>query len=404
MVLFIGINDLIGDYDNPVYWLPSDLIEQQCNLMTGWNWISLYVKPENGKADLESVFGHAKVFNTIKGKEGFAMNSGTKWASSGLDTVAVGNLYKLKVKNDIYYGISGTMIDTRTTTQTIYPGWNWIGPLSIYNLSLNEAFADLQPTRGDMIKSKNQVAFYDGYKWEGDLTALIPGLGYYYKSFKDHEVSFHYPTIDDATYQAPAVVMRAPGDLPFTPVDHHQFSDNMNVVARVMNGDVELDDLCVAAFVDGECRGVTTATTDGYYMLTVAGNADEAGKNVRFATMFEGQTVWFDEQLQWQSDWIYGDLDEPQIFMMPSTGINDITSGETRIVITPAIVTDVVNVYAGDIIKSASVYSVNGVQLLTAAPEGNEATLNMSHLASGVYLVEVYTYNGTRAVKQVIKR
>ena len=39
------------------------------------------------------------------------------------------------------------------------------------------SFADLSPTRGDIIKSKNQVAFYDGYKWEGDLTAVIPGLG-----------------------------------------------------------------------------------------------------------------------------------------------------------------------------------------------------------------------------------
>ncbi len=83
----------------------------------------------------------------------------------------MGKLYKLKMKADFNHSIVGSMIDTRTTTQTIYPGWNWIGPLSIYNLSLNEAFADLMPTRGDIVKSKNQVAFYDGYKWEGDLTA-----------------------------------------------------------------------------------------------------------------------------------------------------------------------------------------------------------------------------------------
>ncbi|MBQ2163861.1 MAG: hypothetical protein II559_10665 [Muribaculaceae bacterium] len=29
--------------------------------------------------------------------------------------------------------------------------------------------------------------------------------------------------------------------MPFTPVDHHQFSDNMNVVARVVNGDVDVN-------------------------------------------------------------------------------------------------------------------------------------------------------------------
>ena len=397
-------NGLYGDYDTPVVWQPSDIVEQQCNLVNGWNWISLYVQPEPGKADLESLFGHSKTFNTIKGKEGFAMNSGTKWTSTGLDTLAIGNLYKLKVKNDVNVSISGTMIDTRTTTQTIYPGWNWIGPLSIYNLSLSEAFADLQPTRGDIVKSKTQVAFYDGYKWEGDLTAIIPGLGYYYKSNNTDSVTFRYPTIDATSYQAPAVVMSAPRNLPFTPVDHHEFSDNMNVVARVVKGDVEVNDLCIAAFVDGECRGVTTATEDGLYLLTVAGNADEAGKTVRFATVYNGDEVWFSEELQWLSDWIYGDLDEPQVFDLNNTSAIENVISSSRIVITPAVVTDVINVKAGDILSEVNVYSFNGKLIDRFTPDNNQATFNLSHLIDGVYFVEARTYTGARAVKQIIKR
>lgn len=398
-------NSLMGDYDQPLMWQPTGQIDQLCDLKTGWNWISLYVKPEEGMEDLENVFGHAQVFNTIKAKEGFAMNSGSRWVSTGLETVEVGKLYKMKVKNDINYSISGSMIDTRTTTQTIYPGWNWIGPLSIYNLSLNEAFADLMPTRGDIVKSKNQVAFYDGYKWEGDLTTLIPGMGYYYMSFNDEEVTFRYPTID-ATMgsQAPAMVMRAAGELPFTPIDHHQFSDNMNVVAKVMDGNVEIDDLCVAAFIDNECRGVTTATPDGYYMLTVAGNADEAGKTVRFATMYQGQVTWFNERLQWLSDWIYGDLDEPQILNLPTSGIADLMGDETTIIITPTLVTDVVNVHASDQIESVRVFSVNGALMESVSPHENKAVLNLSYLSSGVYFVEVRTADGARAVKQIIKQ
>ena len=398
-------NSLMGDYDLPLMWQPTGQIDQLCSLKTGWNWISLYVKPEEDMDDLESVFGHAQVFNTIKGKEGFAMNNGLRWVSTGLNTVEVGKLYKMKVKNDINYSISGSMIDTRTTTQTIYPGWNWIGPLSIYNLSLNEAFADLMPTRGDIVKSKSQVAFYDGYKWEGDLTTLIPGMGYYYMSFNDEEITFRYPTID-ATMgsQAPAMVMRAAGELPFTPIDHHQFSDNMNVVAKVMDGNVEMDDLCVAAFIDNECRGVTTATPDGYYMLTVAGNADEAGKTVRFATMYQGQVTWFNERLQWLSDWIYGDLDEPQILNLPSSGIADLMGGETTIIITPTLVTDVVNVHASDLVESVRVFSVNGALMESVSPHENKAALNLSHLSSGVYFVEVRTADGARAVKQIIKQ
>ena len=394
-------NGLYGDYDIPVVWQPSDIVEQQCNLANGWNWISLYVQPEPGKADLESIFGHSKTFNTIKGKEGFAMNSGTKWTSTGLDTLAIGNLYKLKVKNDINHSISGTMIDTRTTTQTIYPGWNWIGPLSIYNLSLAEAFADLMPTRGDIVKSKTQVAFYDGYKWEGDLTAIIPGMGYYYKSNNSEPVTFRYPTIDATSYQAPPV-MRAPRNLPFTPVDHYQFSDNMNIVARIVKDDVEVNDLCLAAFVDGECRGVTTATEDGYYLLTVAGNADEAGKTVRFATIYNGEQRWFSEQLQWLSDWIYGDLDEPQILDLNNTSaIENVTAASS---ITITFTGDVINVRAGDILKEVNIYSINGKLIDHFTPDDNHAMLNVSHLIDGVYFVEARTYSGARAIKQIIKR
>ena len=400
-------NDLLGDYDNPVRWQPSNLIDQLCRFHTGWNWISLYVKPDEGKDDLESVFGHARVFNTIKSKEGFAMNNGSSWTTTDLETVDIGKLYKVKVRNDVDYNIVGTMIDTRTATQTIYPGWNWIGPLSIYNLSLEEAFADLQPTRGDIIKSKTQVAFYDGYKWEGELTAVIPGMGYYYKSVNDQPVTFRYPTID-ATYgdtsYAPSIMLHAVGgNMPFTPVDHHQFSDNMNVVARIVKGDIEVTDLCLAAFIDGECRGATCATEDGLYLLTVAGNADEAGKPVHFATIYNGEKVWFAEELQWLSDWIYGDLDEPQLFDLETSGINNVIASSS-IIISPAVVTDVINVTAGDIINEVNVYSVNGSLLDKFTIDDNHATLNLSHLNDGVYFVEARTYSGSRAIKQIIKR
>ena len=359
---------------------------------------------EFGKDDLESVFGHAKVFNTVKGKEGFAMNSGTAWTSKGLESLEVGKLYKLKVKSNIDHNIVGTMIDTRTATQTIYPGWNWIGPLSIYNLSLEEAFADLNPTRGDMIKSKTQVAFYDGYKWEGDLTAVIPGMGYYYKSEGNKAVTFHYPTIDASYVQAAPPVMRAPEQLPFTPVDHHQFSDNMNVVARIVKDGVDVDDLCLAAFVDGECRGVTTATDDGLYLLTIAGNADEAGKNVYFATVYGGEKVWFVERLQWLSDWIYGDLEQPHLFDIDKTSGIDGVISSSSISITPAVVTDVINVRAGDILQEVNVYNVNGKLLDHFTPDDNQATLNLSHLIDGVYFIEARTLNGSRAIKQILKQ
>ena len=397
-------NDMVGNYDDPVRWLPTDQLEQLCRLRTGWNWFSLSVKPDDGQADLESILGHARVFNTIKGKQGFAMNNGIRWTSTGLDTLAIGKLYKLKVNNDVDLNITGMLIDTRTTTQTIYPEWNWIGPLSIYNLSLEEAFADLQPTRGDIIKSKTEVAFYDGYKWEGDLTAIIPGMGYYYKSCNTQAVTFRYPTISANSNLAPPAPMRAPMQLPFTPVDHHQFSDNMNVVARVIDGDTQVDDLCIGAFVDGECRGVTTATDDGLYMLTVAGNADEAGKVVHFATIWGGRQVWFAEQLPWLSDVIYGDLEQPRVFDLQGASAVAYVKASTTITVTPTLVSDVIRVSAGDILRQVNIYALDGKCFDRFAPDADHATFNLSHLAAGTYFVEAITQSGQRAVQQIVKQ
>ena len=399
-------NDLLGDYDNPVKWTASEQIEQLCNLKNGWNWISLYVQPDEDKADLESVFGHAKVFNTIKGKEGFAMNSGSKWTAEGLDTVAVGTLYKIKMTKDVNYNIVGHRINTQETFQTIYPGWNWIGPLSIYNLSLGEAFADLSPMRGDIVKSKNQVAFYDGYKWEGDLGALIPGMGYYYKSNNPDTVIFRYPTIDESYNFAPVMrAARASSNSPFEPVDHHQFSDNMNVVAHLMVDGVRVDTLFIGAFIDDECRGVTTATEDGYYLLTIAGNAEEMGKNVKFATMIDGQIVNINEQLPWVSDIIYGDLDEPVLLTVGSSAVDDIQALGSNITVTPTLVQDAVQVRSDALLGSVTVYSVGGsIVVRLSQINENAVTISLDHVSPGVYFVEAITNDGYRVVKQIIKQ
>ncbi len=165
----------------------------------------------------------------------------------------------------------------------------------------------------------------------------------------------------------------------------------------------EATGLCVAAFVDDECRGVATASSEGIYLLTIAGNAEETGKTVRFATVYGGETMWFDEELPWRGDWIYGDLDEPQLLHLKVSGINDVAA-HSGIMVSPTVVTDVVHVEAGDLLTSVSLYSASGKLLQRLAPGDNHATLNMSYLFSGVYLVEATTQSGARTTKRIVKK
>ncbi len=398
-------NALIGEYDTPVKWNAGTLIHQSCDLAEGWNWISLFAEPAAGHADLESVLGHNRVFNTIKGKEGFAMNNGTSWVASGLDELGVGKMYKVKMKAPATVTITGERVNPNERPQTIYPGWNWIGPLSIFNLSVSEAFADLNPVRGDMVKNQNQVAIYDGYKWEGKLTSVMPGMGYYYMSNADAVKTFRYPSGEAVAYQSPLMIAEAGETLPFTPVDHHRFSDNMNVVARAMNGDVELTDLCIAAFVGDECRGVTTATESGLYLLTVSGNAEESGAKVRFATIYDGEQVWFQEELPWVSDIIYGDLDEPRVLNLNLSGITDAGADADGIIITPTVVRDVVNVRSGSLLSMVAVYSAGGACVSRQTNiNDNVTSLSIGELPAGVYFVEAIAAGGNRVVKRVVKQ
>lgn len=48
--------------------------------------------------------------------------------------------------------------------------------------------------------------------------------------------------------------------------------------------------------------------------------------------------------------------------------------------------------------------AVSGKLLQRFAPGDNHATLNMSHLFSGVYLIEATTQSGARVTKRIVKK
>ncbi|MBQ5508417.1 MAG: T9SS type A sorting domain-containing protein [Muribaculaceae bacterium] len=57
--------------------------------------------------------------------------------------------------------------------------------------------------------------------------------------------------------------------MPFTPVDHHQFSDNMNVVARVVNGDVDVNGKLLDHFTPDDNQATLNLShlIDGVYFI-----------------------------------------------------------------------------------------------------------------------------------------
>ena len=115
--------------------------------------------------------------------------------------------------------------------------------------------------------------------------------------------------------------------------------------------------------------------------------------------------MWFQEELPWVSDIIYGDLDEPRVLNLNLSGITDAGADADGIIITPTVVRDVVNVRSGSLLSLVAVYSAGGacVSRQTAIND-NVTTLNIGELPAGVYFVEAIAAGGNRVVKRVVKQ
>ncbi len=397
-------NLLLGNYDRPVKWNASDLVEQLIRLNYNWNWASLYVEPLTGKSSPADVLGTNQNFFCIKDKPGnISFLKGGAWEGT-LSALQSGQMYKIRMVNEYLCYVRGQYINTRFKALTIHEGYNWIGSLSIYNLGINEAFADLKPAVGDYVIAKDAVAFYNGFTWEGTLQNILHGVGYIYYSSDKGDKTFHFPNLESLMMANQALFETDDEQeewRPFTPIDHHQFSDNMNVIATLHDGALQVDTAWVAAFIDGECRGVTKAI-NGIYYISVAGNPEESGRQVVFRTFYNGEVRDISETKDFASDHIEGDPTDPvSLTIAGGLGIDELLY--TGISITPVRTQRMVDVKSKATLSKIEVFNTMGALVASSDPDGNKARIDLLTQPSGVYLVKAVDREGNTCVKRIIK-
>ena len=96
----------------------------------------------------------------------------------------------------------------------------------------------------------------------------------------------------------------------FTPVSPNLYPDNMTMTIQLNNGEQTIDTCEVAAFIDGECRGVVTAS-NGLYYLIVAGEG--GGQEVEIRTCLNNAIVTIDRSVVYWNDMNIGTPWEPYI-------------------------------------------------------------------------------------------
>ena len=159
-----------------------DIVTQTLSLTSGTIWCSFYVDitleqlqqalGTNATTITTSFDGTTEVTSSY--------DADTNTWSGDLTTLDVTKMYMIAVNTDCEISLTGRKIPN-STSYTLNPGWNWIGYPVRDTVYVKDALANLVPSNGDVIKSKDWSMTYLMGQWLG-VKEMTPGMGYMYKS------------------------------------------------------------------------------------------------------------------------------------------------------------------------------------------------------------------------------
>ena len=154
-------------------------VEQTIELAQGWNWWCPVV--EMTLEELENALG-ANGITISSQNSGFSNydEEDEEW-SGNLSTIVPGQMYKIQVRNDSDFSLSGKAL--YSSSITIEQGHNWIGYTGLQAMTIEQALSGFTPSENDKISSfDGKFANFEDGEWSGNLTHLQSGQGYIYIS------------------------------------------------------------------------------------------------------------------------------------------------------------------------------------------------------------------------------
>lgn len=383
------------------------------NLNAGWNWISVNVKNAKSNAVNNLFSSIGSTGDEIKSqKKGFDKFSKLAGWSGTLDTTSGINpaeMYKLKLTKAGVVTIGGKPFSPASTPVQIAKGWNWIGFVPQYNVSVNEALASYGPVDGDLVKSQKAFSmFYTGIGWIGSLTVLEPGKGYMLQSANASslvypEVGLLKTAIEQPDKQAPKVLAYVGG----------QAQSNTTVLAQLADETIDVQGKVLAAYNETACVGYASAVnlTSGKPLFFIT--ADESSK-LEFALVDikTGLKTTFVNSLTTSGDSHIGQIDKPYLLYTSKTESG--TDGKSELMAYPNPFQTKL-VLQGNLLQdsplSIRLFNDLGKELLTfnTSKAKGSYTIDLSSQSSfeklpqGVYVVEVRSNDGTNHIS-VIKQ
>ena len=314
-------DQIAGTYADPILLNAIDYQEQTTSLTKGWNWMALYVQPDD--MSMQTVLAPINAEVTMaKSQTGFMESTGSEWYGNEI-MMNNSEMYKINLSAPATLKVLGRVADPSSRLITVKQGWNWIAYNATSAMSLDEAFAGMQPEDGDVVKAQSCFAVYDGYEWAGTLSLLEPGQGYMLYSVATADRTFAYPLAGQIDKTAKARARRLPPAGYFEPVDYHKYPDNMSLIARVTFDGNELPGAEIGIYAGDECRSHAYTNDAGLAYVTIPGNAKTT---LTFKLLYKGKVYTSTTTLDYESDGIVGSTFNPFVINFDTmTGIGTLT-------------------------------------------------------------------------------
>ena len=294
------------------------------SLSKGWNWVSVPLSDGAGSLDVRSFLQPIEEHVERMQSQRQELVNDEQWGMVGnLSVLKPQEGYRMMMSDDVAYQCKGWGCAPQLFPVTLQQGWNWIGYVSSVAMLLDDVLATATPSENDCIEGHDEFAVYSNGKWSGSLTHLRPGNSYLYHASRP--TMFRYLANNVCSrgnvvpFEAEAGIQEPQLPLSWS-YDVHAYPDVTTVIAQLHTPHPA--DFAVAAFCDGECRGVGKVVGELLF-LTVHGSLGSSETITLQAYENDANRVWhIAEQFRFDGE-RRGTMEQPIVLTL-CDGITDI--------------------------------------------------------------------------------
>ena len=381
----------------------SDDTQLTLDLKNGWNWFSSNLADAEWQDARQFLQPIVESTDRLVGVTDELIKDPVYGLTGGLDQITPANGYKLHVTENVNHTWEGTAVSPAAAPITLHKGWNWIGYVPMGGRTVTDALQQLQPSENDLIKGVDDFATFSNGKWSGTLDALRPGEGFLYHAGKSG--SFAYPDSKAYPVISETVSHVARHQVEGWDYDAHRHPDNVTLIAQpLLDGFPVVEGaFSIAAFINGDCRGVGRYV-EGKMFMTIHGELSNPAtitfKAVENAT---GRHYDVEETLSFGNQ-LYGTMANPvKLHLRNATDAVEGVDAGNRYVVYPRPLHNRLFIQ-GDIdnIASVAVISTGGETMLKTQGYPEEG-IDVSGLKPDVYVVAIVPTHGGTWYEKVVK-